>query len=252
MPRTRNLEQVLRATKDLLKKRRALRPDSAASHLERLVAAVAEQLGKNCESTDSRNFWKKHKEEEVEDNTAGTSRLRKPLTTLLDKDGTRTFSRQNITRRRWDSHIFPTKDGFDYEEIPHQFLPLVNTCVKPRYPHWRNTTIRILSAEVRTAHLVVVFLSANLLQGGGHRLHESLVEHITTKCTSYQRTQHLVGIRSSDMRTMSRLRHPAEYVSKANRLRAGHIMRRTEDNLAPRNLEWIPCEAKRTRERQPS
>ncbi|VDM65884.1 unnamed protein product [Strongylus vulgaris] len=46
----------------------------------------------------------------------------------------------NITKRRRDSHIFPTDDGIDHDEILHQSLPLVNNRVKPRYSHWRNTT----------------------------------------------------------------------------------------------------------------
>ncbi|KAK6738656.1 hypothetical protein RB195_020647 [Necator americanus] len=42
-------------------------------------------------------------------------------------------------------------------------------------------------------------------------------------------TQHLAGHRSSDLRGMSRLRDPAEYVSKAKHRWAGHIMRRIDD-----------------------
>ncbi|KAK6755730.1 hypothetical protein RB195_014241 [Necator americanus] len=44
-----------------------------------------------------------------------------------------------------------------------------------------------------------------------------------------RRTQHLAGLRSSDLRRMSRLRDPAEYVSKAKHGWAGHIMRRIDD-----------------------
>ncbi|VDM65196.1 unnamed protein product, partial [Strongylus vulgaris] len=43
-----------------------------------------------------------------------------------------------------------------------------------------------------------------------------------------RRTQHLVGLRSSHI-SMSRLRGPAEYVSKAKHRWAGHIMRRQMD-----------------------
>ncbi|KAK6728975.1 hypothetical protein RB195_006185 [Necator americanus] len=50
-----------------------------------------------------------------------------------------------------------------------------------------------------------------------------------------RRTQHLAGLRSSDLRGMSRLRDPAEYVSKAKHRWAGHIMRRsTIDGLKER------------------
>ncbi|KAK6762396.1 hypothetical protein RB195_023203 [Necator americanus] len=41
-----------------------------------------------------------------------------------------------------------------------------------------------------------------------------------------RRTQHLASLRSSELRGMSRLRDPAEYVSKAKHRWAGHIMRR--------------------------
>ncbi|KAK6754112.1 hypothetical protein RB195_013239 [Necator americanus] len=39
------------------------------------------------------------------------------------------------------------------------------------------------------------------------------------------RTQHLAGLRSSGLRGMSRLRDPAEYISKAKHRWAGHISR---------------------------
>ncbi|KAK6762840.1 hypothetical protein RB195_023517 [Necator americanus] len=44
-----------------------------------------------------------------------------------------------------------------------------------------------------------------------------------------RRTHHLAGLRSSDLRGMSRLRDPAEYISKAKHRWAGHIMRRIDD-----------------------
>ncbi|VDM71839.1 unnamed protein product [Strongylus vulgaris] len=47
-------------------------------------------------------------------------------------------SADNITTKT-GSHIIPVIDGIDYEEILHQALLLVNTRVKPRYSHWRDT-----------------------------------------------------------------------------------------------------------------
>ncbi|KAK6763074.1 hypothetical protein RB195_023688 [Necator americanus] len=44
-----------------------------------------------------------------------------------------------------------------------------------------------------------------------------------------QRTQHLAGLRSSDLRGMPRIRDIAEYVSKAKHRWAGHIMGRIDD-----------------------
>ncbi|KAK6761046.1 hypothetical protein RB195_022203 [Necator americanus] len=67
-----------------------------------------------------------------------------------------------------------------------------------------------------------------------------------------RRTQHLAGLRSSDLRGMSRLRDPAEYVSKAKHRWAGHIMRRIDDRWTKRTLECIPREAKRPRGRPPT
>ncbi|KAK6760841.1 hypothetical protein RB195_022055 [Necator americanus] len=52
-------------------------------------------------------------------------------------------------------------------------------------------------------------------------------------------------LRSSDLRGMSRLRDPAEYVSKAKHRWGGHIMRRIDDRWTKRTLEWIPRDAKR-------
>ncbi|KAK6761274.1 hypothetical protein RB195_022365 [Necator americanus] len=51
---------------------------------------------------------------------------------------------------------------------------------------------------------------------------------------------------------MSRLRDPAEYVSKAKHRWAGHIMRRIDDRWTKRTLEWIPRDAKRPRGRPPT
>ena len=67
-----------------------------------------------------------------------------------------------------------------------------------------------------------------------------------------RRKQHLVGLRSTDMRRMSRLRDPAEYVAKAKHRWAGHIMRRTDDRWTLRTSEWIPRETKRPRGRPPT
>ncbi|KAK6767046.1 hypothetical protein RB195_026534 [Necator americanus] len=62
-----------------------------------------------------------------------------------------------------------------------------------------------------------------------------------------RRTQHLAGLRNSDLRGMSRLRDPAEYISKAK-----HIMRRIDDRWTKRALEWISRDAKRLRGRPPT
>ncbi|KAK6735572.1 hypothetical protein RB195_018657 [Necator americanus] len=65
-----------------------------------------------------------------------------------------------------------------------------------------------------------------------------------------RRTQHLSGLRNSDLRGMSRLGDPAEYVSKTKHRWAGH-MRRIDDRWITRTLEWIRRDAKRPRGRPP-
>ncbi|KAK6752241.1 hypothetical protein RB195_003578 [Necator americanus] len=67
-----------------------------------------------------------------------------------------------------------------------------------------------------------------------------------------RRTQHLAGLRSSDLRGMSRLRDPAEYVSKARHRWTGYNMRRIDDRWTKRTLEWIPRDAKHPRGRPPT
>ncbi|KAK6760422.1 hypothetical protein RB195_021768 [Necator americanus] len=51
---------------------------------------------------------------------------------------------------------------------------------------------------------------------------------------------------------MYRLRDPAEYISKAKHGRAGHIMRRIDEEWTKRALEWIPRDGKRSRGRPPT
>ncbi|KAK6740826.1 hypothetical protein RB195_008964 [Necator americanus] len=67
-----------------------------------------------------------------------------------------------------------------------------------------------------------------------------------------RRTQHLAGLRSSDLRGMSRLRDPAEYVSKAKHRWASHIVKRIDGRWTKKTLEWIPRDAKRPRGRPPT
>ncbi|KAK6763456.1 hypothetical protein RB195_023957 [Necator americanus] len=66
------------------------------------------------------------------------------------------------------------------------------------------------------------------------------------------RAQHLAGLRSFTLKGKSRLRDPAEYVSKAKHRWAGHIVRRIDDRWTKRTLEWIQKDAKRPRGRPPT
>ncbi|VDM83554.1 unnamed protein product [Strongylus vulgaris] len=81
---------------------------------------------------------------------------------------------------------FPSKDGIDHEEIPHQSLLLVNTHVKPRYSQWRNATTDS-TAEVRAAIQTMKaatapgpdLVSVDLLRAGEHRPHKIFAGHLT-------------------------------------------------------------------------
>ncbi|KAK6742506.1 hypothetical protein RB195_010023 [Necator americanus] len=91
-PHTTNLDRILKATKELLERRRALRDDPNASHIERLVAdtscrkALQEDLMKYgqkkiLEAAQRRTSLKKCRRDLREYNI--------PLAALLSEDGTR-------------------------------------------------------------------------------------------------------------------------------------------------------------------
>ncbi|KAK6761053.1 hypothetical protein RB195_022209 [Necator americanus] len=67
-----------------------------------------------------------------------------------------------------------------------------------------------------------------------------------------RRTQHLAGIRNSDLRGMSCLCDPTEYISKANHRWSGRIMRRINDRWTKRTQEFIPGDSKRPLGRPPT
>ncbi|KAK6761301.1 hypothetical protein RB195_022384 [Necator americanus] len=67
-----------------------------------------------------------------------------------------------------------------------------------------------------------------------------------------RRTQHLACLRSSELRRMSCLLDPAEYISKAKHRRDGRSMRRIDDRWTKRTLKWIPRDVKRPRRRPPT
>ncbi|VDM74981.1 unnamed protein product [Strongylus vulgaris] len=102
MPRTRNLERLSKATKDLLERRRALRLDPTASHLEtgsqyRCRTALQEDLrkyrqSKLLEATQGRRSLKKYRRDLLD--------YRVPLTALLNEDGTRTLPDKRWIRSR--------------------------------------------------------------------------------------------------------------------------------------------------------
>ncbi|KAK6750571.1 hypothetical protein RB195_002504 [Necator americanus] len=175
-PRTTNLDRISKTTKELLGRRRALRLDPNASHIERLVAnascrkALQEDLlkyrqKKILEAAQRRTSLKKCRRDLREYNI--------PLATLLSEDGTRTSSRREmeIITERFYSNLFRSSTPVSSPIIPTSEAPP-----------------RILPSEVRVAIKNMKpgtapgpdFTSADFLRAGGHPLHVILAVHMTS------------------------------------------------------------------------
>ncbi|KAK6748721.1 hypothetical protein RB195_001376 [Necator americanus] len=165
-PRTTNLDRISKTTKELLERRRALRLDPNASHIERLVAncrkALQEDLlkyrqKKILEAAQKRTSLKKCRRDLRECNI--------PLATLLSEDGTRTSSRREmeIITERFYLNLFRSSTPVSSPIIPTGEAPP-----------------RILPSEVRVAIKSMKpgtvapgpdFISADFLRAGGLPLH---------------------------------------------------------------------------------
>ncbi|KAK6749317.1 hypothetical protein RB195_001741 [Necator americanus] len=173
-PRTTNLDRISKTTKELLERRRALRLDPNASHVERLVAntscrkALQEDLlkyrqKKILEAAQRRTSLKKCRRDLREYNI--------PLATLLSEDGTRTSSRREKSLRRGSTRTFSVHQPVSSPIIPTDEAPP-----------------RILPSKVRVAiksmKLGTVpgpdFISVDFLRAGGHPLHVILAAHMTS------------------------------------------------------------------------
>ncbi|VDM70387.1 unnamed protein product, partial [Strongylus vulgaris] len=121
MPRTTSLERISKATKDLLERRKALRLDLTTTHLERLAIK-----------------------------TLGSSTRKKKSKEVPQRPSRLSCSADNTTKRRWDSHIFPTRDGIDHDEILRQSFRSSTPVLNPVIPTGEIPP-RILPAEVRDA-----------------------------------------------------------------------------------------------------
>ncbi|KAK6747521.1 hypothetical protein RB195_000616 [Necator americanus] len=174
--RTTNLDRISKTTKELLGRRRALRLDPNASHIERLVAntscrkALQEDLlkyrqKKILEAAQRRTSLKKCRRDLREYNI--------PLATLLSEDGTRTSSRREmeVITERFYSNLFRSSTPVSSPIIPTGDAPP-----------------RILPSEVRVAIKSMKpgtapgpdFISADFLRAGGHPLHVILAAHMTS------------------------------------------------------------------------
>ncbi|KAK6748993.1 hypothetical protein RB195_001541 [Necator americanus] len=118
--RTTNLDRISKTTKELLERRRALRLDSNASHIERQK--------KILEAAQRRTSLKKCRKDLREYNI--------PLAALLREDGTRTSSRHEmeIITERFYSNLFRSSTPVSSPIIPTDKAPP-----------------RILPSEVRVA-----------------------------------------------------------------------------------------------------
>ncbi|KAK6761152.1 hypothetical protein RB195_022280 [Necator americanus] len=155
-PRTTNLDRISKTTKELLERRRALRPDPNASHVERKK--------KILEAAQRRTSLKKCGRDLREYNI--------PLAALLSKDGTRTSSHREmeIIMERFYSNLFRS-------------FTLVSSPIIPT----GEALPRILPSEVRDAIKSMKpgtapepdFISADFLRAGGHPLDVILAAHMT-------------------------------------------------------------------------
>ncbi|KAK6764350.1 hypothetical protein RB195_024613 [Necator americanus] len=175
-PRTTNWDRISKITKELLGRRRALRLDLNASHIERLVAntscrkALQEDLFKYrrkkiLEAAQRRTALKKSRRDLREYNI--------PLAALLSEDGTCTSSRREmeIITERFYSNLFRSSTPVSSLIIPTGEAPP-----------------RILPSEVRVAIKSMKpgtapgpdFISADFLRAGGHSHHVILAAHMTS------------------------------------------------------------------------
>ncbi|KAK6729126.1 hypothetical protein RB195_006273 [Necator americanus] len=177
-PRTTNLDRISKTTKELLERRRALRLDPNASHIERLVAntssrkALQEDLlkyrqKKILEAAQRRTSLKKCRRDLREYNI--------PLATLQSEDGTRTSSHceMEIITEKIYSNLFRSSTPMS--------SPIISTGTGEAPP-------RILPSEVQVAIKSMKsgtapgpdFISADFLRAGGHPLHVILAAHMTS------------------------------------------------------------------------
>ncbi|KAK6755335.1 hypothetical protein RB195_013983 [Necator americanus] len=148
--RTTNLDRISKTTKELLGRRRALRLDPNASHIERLVAntscrkALQEDLlkyrqKKILEAAQRRTSLKKCRRDLREYNI--------PLATLLSEDGTRTSSRREmeIITERFYSNLFRSSTPVSSPIIPTgEALPRILPSEKERIPDQWKTSRTVL------------------------------------------------------------------------------------------------------------
>ncbi|KAK6760623.1 hypothetical protein RB195_021908 [Necator americanus] len=156
-PRTTNLDRISKTSKELLERRRALRFDPNASHIERQK--------KILEAAQRRTSLKKCRRDLREYNI--------PLATLLSEDGTRMSSRREmeIITERFYSNLSRSSTLVSSQIIPTGEAP-------PRI-HPSKVRVGIKSMKPGTAS-GPDFISADFPRAGGHPLHVILAAHMTS------------------------------------------------------------------------
>ncbi|KAK6735731.1 hypothetical protein RB195_018767 [Necator americanus] len=175
-PRTTNLDRISKTTKELLERRRALRLDPNASHIEGLVANTS------CRKALQEDLLK-YKQKKILKTAQRRTSLKKcrsdlreyniPLASLLSEDGIRTSSRREmeVITEKFYSNLFRSSTPVSSPIIPTGEAPP-----------------RILPSEVRVAIKSMKsgtapgpdFISAEVLRAGGHPLHVILAAHMTS------------------------------------------------------------------------
>ncbi|KAL6723479.1 hypothetical protein Aduo_018478 [Ancylostoma duodenale] len=175
-PRITNLERISKATKELLVKRRALRLDPNASHIEQLIANAS------CRRVLQENL-QKFRQRKVLEAAEGRRSLKKcrkdlrdynvPLTALKNEDGIVTSPHremESITERFY-TNLFRSSTAVSSPNIPTGDRPP-----------------QILPSEVRVAIRSMKpgttpgpdRISADLLRAGGNHLHVILAAHFSS------------------------------------------------------------------------
>ncbi|KAK6733202.1 hypothetical protein RB195_017141 [Necator americanus] len=235
MPRTTNLDRISKTTKELLEKRRALRLDPNASHVQRLAANTS------CRKALQEVLLKKMQKKILEAAQRRTS-LKKcrrnlrgyniPLAALLSEDGIRTSSRREMEEvESFYSNHFRSSTPVS--------SPIISTSEAP---------LRILPSEVVAIKsmkpcttLGPDFISADFLRGSGHPLHVILLAHMTfylqkERISDQWKTSRTVLIHKKGDREDLRNYHPISLLSVLYKVFTKTIlthMYRTLDEVQP-------------------
>ncbi|KAK6749632.1 hypothetical protein RB195_001939 [Necator americanus] len=220
-PRTTNLDRISKSTKKLLERRRALRLDPNASHVERQK--------KILEAAQRRTSLKKCRRDLCEYNI--------PLASLLSEDRTRTSSRREmeIITERFYLNLFRSSTPVSRSSRNLRSSPLVKL-------HHGFSLTSIPLVEVRH------FISADFLRAGDHPFHAMLSAHMTSylqkeRIPDQRKTSRTVLIYKKGDREDLRNYRPMCLLSVLYKVFTKIILTRisrTLDEVHPQGTSWIP------------